>query len=328
MDFFDSISVSFYLWQLICLSPFRLRNNQMNSNSNNSYRMFSLVVILIQVLAILFCATFLNHIVYAKLPQVIQTLDTTILFLAQLTALIIFIESYKKRFVQTDFLRTINTIDFILEYKIGIQLNYSRRKRANIKRLFRWLILNFLVFIINLVLLYNLYQIAYRWWIVIYASFFICSLRYHQISSYVDIIDYRYHQINRYLNGLQFVEENHNKFNMDLTKTLNVHTIFQKYKTKCIDDKLNDLQRVCLLLNAANRSINEMFQWSFPLILVSDFLQTIINSYWSLRIIFSAEIKLKHLISPLLWTLLNMNHFISLAFVCHRATAEVILIFI
>lgn len=323
MDFFDSISVVFHAWELICLSPFSLKHHQKNLNPRNSHRIYSLTVISMQILMIICSGIFLNHIVHPEILQVVKILDVTTVFLVQMTTLIVFIESYKKRFVQMNFLRQINTIDFILEYKIGIRPDYAKGKRTTIKLLCRWFILSISIFIVNFVLMYHLYAIAYRWWTVIFASFLIYSLQYHQITTYVDIISQRFNLITQCLNEQTHQEISWMNIHVDLIKTRKkVRTISQMYKTGDIHEKLADLKRICHLLSSANQSINEMFKWSIPLIIVNDFLQTIINSYWVLRILFSTD-SIDRLVAPLLWTLLNLNHFISLASVCHSATVQV-----
>lgn len=146
-------------------------------------------------------------------------------------------------------------------------------------------------------------------------------MRYFQITSYIIIIYHRYHQINEFISNIKLHHENHQSVNVDLAKTLeNVHTIFQKYKTGSIYDRINHLRRVCRLLSSANQCINEMFQWSIPLIIANDFLQIIINFFWIMRVIlFKPK---KFLILPLLWTLLNLNHVFSISSACHRATEE------
>lgn len=254
----------------------------------------------------------------------VRIVDTLTMFLIQISALIIFIESYQKRYVQIDFLRKINSIDFILEYKIGIKPDYKSRKKIYTKRLIRWIVMNITIFVIIFVFIYDLYAIVYRWYTLIYASYVICSIRCHQITNYADVIFYRYYQINQYLlDQRKRSPEIHENINIDLAKMLKVCTTFQKCKTGHIFDKLNDLQRVCRLLGSANQSINKMFQWSIPLIIINDLLQTLVNCYWILRILFSNESN-KYFVAPLLWTFLNFNHFISLSSACHYAAAEVI----
>lgn len=326
MDFFGSLTVAFHILQLVCLSPFSLKDHQMKSTSKNIHRNFSFAVIFIQCLVIVLSLVFKKYFVMETLPQTTRTLDTITMSLIQLTALVVFWESYKMRFIQMDFLGKINSIDFILEYKVGIRPNYMKRKNTNIIRLVRWIFLDFLIFIIDFVMMYTTYEIAHRWWLIIFPSFFICSLRYYQITTYVDIIHHRYFQINKFINTLQVKNERikDENLNIDFTKTLkNVRSIFQKYKTGRIYEKLADLRRVCRLLSSANYSINEMFQWSIPIIIVNDFLHILVNSYWVLTIFLQNKGPLYHLLPPLLWTFLNFNHLISLSAVCHHATEEV-----
>lgn len=325
MDFFDSLAVAFPIWQMACLSPFSLSDHQMTSVSKQIHRNFSFAVMFTQCLVIILSLVFLKFFIYPELPQALKTIDTIQLLLVQVTALVIFCESYKKRFIQMDFLRKINSIDFILEYKIGISPNYMKRRNTNIIRLCRWIFMDVSIFIINFVILFISYVIAHRWWALLYASFAVCSLRYYQITTYVDIIQHRYHQINQFINSIEVKKNDESK--AEDSKVLvqtsqNVRTIFQKYKNGRPYEKLSDLRRVCRLLSSANHSINIMFQWSIPTIIMNDFIHILVNSYWTLRIILENKAPLYQLLPPFLWTILNFNHLISLSAVCHHATEE------
>lgn len=329
IDLIESLSVPLRLWQLFCLSPFNLKTDDKKSLSSNFYRNFSVSAIAIQVLKIIFSCIFLQHIISSKLPKNVQTLDILTMVLVQLTTLVILWESYSKRNVQMDFLRQMNSIDFILEYKIGIKPNYITRKKTHIQRLLFWLIINIVIFIINFVILFIAFDISYRFWIVYYASFVFCSLRYCQITTYVDIIYYRYDQINRFITNLRPFNDKCTNANNELIKTLkNVRNLLYKSKSCSIYEKMFDVRRVCRLLSSANNNINEMFQYSIPLIIVNDFLLILINSYWVLRILLKPNVRIFFLFPPLFWAFLNFSHVVSLANVCHYATQEVLLIFI
>lgn len=328
MDFFDSICIPFHVFQKLGLSPFNLNGHQMKTVSTKIHRYLCFFVMAVQAVAIVLCFVFLDHIVYIKISQTVRLLDTITMVLIQLAALIVFWESFHKRFIQMDFLQKINTIDFICEYQIGINPNYADRRRTNIIRLIRWAVLNVSIFIANFTLIYLSYAIAYRWWIIIFVSLSIYSFRYYQVITYVDIIHFKYNQINKFINNLQSYDGNDDAINSDLVKTVEpAHRIYKKYKSRRIYEKLNDLRRVCRLLSSANQSINEMFQFSIPMIIVNDFMQLLINLFWSLRIFLENKEPKHFAVAPFLAAILNFHHFISIATVCHHATKEVSLFY-
>lgn len=327
MDFLDSLAVAFHIWQLLALSPFTLKDNQMIAVSKNTHRNFSYAVMLIQVVVIILSLVFIDHIIFPNLNQTIRALDIMTMLFVQLTALVIFWESYTKRSIQLDFLRNINSIDFILEYKIGISPNYVNRRKTNVIRLVRWIFMDISFSIVNFVAIYHIFTVAYRWWIIMYPSIFICSMRYFQVITFVDIIHHRYYQINRCIDNLQLhkeILEDETK-NVDFVeRTIHIRTIFQKYKSGRTYEKLFDLRRVCRLLSSANRSINEMFQLSIPAIIFNDFVHILLNSYWTLRIFLEHKTPLYYVVSPLLWAFLNFIRVFALSAACHHATDEVI----
>lgn len=332
MDFFDSIRVSMRVCQLICLSPFSLKTHQNDSSTSNSVRkVFAFVIILVQFLVVIFSIVFNPMIVNPKLSRTIRTFDCAVLTLIQLNALVIFIESYAKRSTEIDFLQKINTIDFILEFKIGIHLNYVEQQFCHIKRLVRWLVIDVTVFIVNVTIFYNFSpENMYMWWTILFLSFSVCSIRYCQMVSYVYLIQYRYFRINEFIDKFDLFGQNIDVFNIDLAtaiQSLNDNSHYDgriyNYTSKVVYQKLVDLRRVYRLISSASQNINHMFQWSISSNITNDVLHILINSYWILRLLIEGYKGIAYMIIPGLWTLVNINHLISLSSLCHHASSEV-----
>lgn len=332
MDFFDSIKITIRVCQLICLSPFALKTHRNDgTTSNGARKVFASVIILAQFLVIIFSIIFNSMIVNSKLPQSVKTFDSAILILLQLTALVIFIESYARRSTQIDFLHKMNTIDFILEFKIGIHLNYVEQQCCDIKRLVRWLVIDITEFIVNSVLFYCFFpKSTYIWWTMLSLSFFVCSIRYFQMVSFVHLIRYRYRRINEFMDNFNLFEQNTDTFNVDLVTSIqslctNTHGKDQKnhYTSKVVYQKLVDLRRVYRLISSASQNIDDMFQWSIPANLSNDVLHILINSFWILRLLIKQDKGIAYIIIPAFWTLVNINHIVSLSSVCHHASDEV-----
>lgn len=318
MDFFGSISVPFYTWQVFCLSPFSLTHSK---RRKSIFKLFSFAVITLQALVIILSLTFPRYIVYESANQTIKTFDMITMSLAQVTALVTFFESYRQRHAQGEFLRKINSIDVILEFKIGTATDYTARSKTNIKRFLRWIILDILVFVVNLI---TLKTDVYRWWIVLYSSFFICSLRYFQIVTCVDILHHRLSQMEQFIKNLSASDDKIESLSCDLMNIQSAFTLTQKCKKRGIYEKIVDLRRVCRLISSANRKLNEAFKFSLPMLIVNDFLHIMVNSYWFLVILLSKkESDSLSLIGVFFWTVMNLNHLISLSSVCHHAAQVV-----
>lgn len=349
MNFFDSISVPFRLWQITCLSPYHLEP-QKHQTQSNFQRNCSFIAIFIQLLIAILVIIFFNTIVSQLLNQTVKVLDGLTVGLAQLTALTIFWESYRKRQIQRNFFHKINSVDFLMEFKIGVRPDYTEKKKSNTRRTICWLVLNALNFIVNLIVLSIAFDTSYRWWIVFYVSYSIYSLRYHQIITCVDLIHYRYQLLNRFINQLKTdnvvlvggggvgygenMDENRSMLNadgaIDIVKTTIDNdpvtiVLYQRNRKKSdvIHEKIHYLRRICRLLSSANHNLNETFQWSMPLIIVNDFLQILINWFWILRLLLRPNIRVFLLIPPSFWTTMNFVHVVSISAICHYATEEV-----
>lgn len=332
MDFFASIALPFRLWQFTCVSPFDLKSQQNQSEPSSFHRNCTISVIILQLLTVILCGIFFNDIVSPQLKQTIRVLDGLTIILAQFAALVIFWESFSKRQVQRIFFHKINSIDFLMEFKIGVRPNYERKKKTNARRMFAWLIVFATSFITNFVILSISFDIAHRWWAIFCVSYFVCSLRYHQITTCVDVIHCRYQLLNQFINQLKMDKQNHDgddnvksrrpMFNVSEILTDNAPATMVN-SSESIYEKLHHLRRVCRLLSSANHNINEAFQFSIPLIIVNDFLQILINWFWILRILLKSNIRLFYLIPPLSWTIVNFIHVVSLSATCHHTTEEV-----
>lgn len=340
MDFFDSISLPFRLWQFTCLSPYSLKSQKNRSQPSNIFRNSIITAIVIQLLIIILCVIFFSEIVSPKLNQTIKVLDGLIMWLAQLTALVIFLESYGKWRIQRNFFHKINSIDFLMEFKIGIRANYVGKKKNSARHMIGWLILIAANFLTIFVIMSIAYDISYRWWAVFYASYVICSMRYHQITMCVDVIHCRFQVLNHFINHhLRMDNQNGDEVNskrrpmFNVTETLLDNAVSatvinesKQNKSDSVYEKLHHLRRVCRLLSSANHNINEAFKYSIPLIIVNDFLQILINWYWILRILLRIgyhEFRIYRLIPPLFWSLMNFKHVVLLSATCHYATDEV-----
>lgn len=342
MDCFDSISLPFRLWQITCLSPYVLKSQQPKSHPTRVRRNCSIFAIVGEAMTIVLCIIFLDKIVNPALKQAVKVLDSLTMFLMQLTALVILWESYRKRRLQQNFFNKISSIDFLMEFKMGIRLNHADKKKSIAKRMIGWLLLNVAVFTTDFVILSMAFDIAYRWWAIFFASYFICSLRYHQIATCVDVIHYRYQLLNQFINNhlrLNDCDDGEGGVHVHSTPTVVLDAVETRLDTDPVTlisshrngnqldsvyERLHHLRRVCRLLSSANHNMNEAFQYSIPLIIVNDFLQILINWYWILRILLQSNIRIYFLIPPLFWTLMNFTHVISLSASCHHATEQVI----
>lgn len=327
MEFMASISVVFRFWQLICITPIGI-DPQLKPTTRNVYRTYSFILIAIHVLVIIISLIYGNDLLHPDSTPSVKVVDRFTLLLTQLCCLVVFFESYIKRIMQINLLQKIRSIDFILEYRIGLKLHHIDQKWDNINRLFRLLMLNTTVGIMlgvtSYILYGQIYIYIYRWWLCFYPSLFIYSMRCYQITTYVNLIRHRYHLINRFFKKLQVQKEQSGNINIDLAKTLdNVCTIIQKHKSKSVHKRLSDLRRVCRLLNSVNRNINDLFKWSIPFIVFCDFVAILDNTYWTLSLFFENNSHWHYLIYPSFWIALNFGHVIMLCSVCHHATEEV-----
>lgn len=236
-------------------------------------------------------------------PSAHKTIFTLEFFLVQLNALIIFIESFKMRNAQKELLHQINSIDFIMEQTIGIDLNYPQYKRINLIRTIRWSTLLTIIPVINYMILSTYNTLAHRWWLMLNLSMFFCSMRYYHATTFIDIIYQRFKKINDFVTSFHSNDINGFELNIEF-------------------EKLYNIRYVCDLLSEASDRINNIFKLSILFTILNDFLQTLINCYW-FWIIFAGKQEKYRMIPESLWLALIVNNILSLASVSDHASKEV-----
>lgn len=326
MQFFKSILVPFRLWQLLLFSPFGLKRKigVFRPTCNVQHSMCAFFAIGVHITVSLLTYIFIDEIVPTDTPPATKALDILIMVLTQLVALVALIESHQKRKKQIEFLQTINSIDFILEYKVGIDPNFQSQRRHNLLRLIAWTTVH-ITLITGVYVYFCVFFGSFdRWWLLLGISYFLCSIKFHQIVTYVNLIYYRFALINTFIESSCIRKEYYvHSINTDFLKTMK---FFKKSLSKgmqtTIHEKLADLRRVSRLLVTANLLINDIFQWSMPINIANDFFQFLYNMFWVFRY-FLLGFSIHYWILPLFPVILIVYHMIALTTACDDTAEEV-----
>lgn len=324
MDFYDSLSGVFRVWQIVCISPFSLKNLQSAEESENDRRVHVAIAILIQISFAVLSCIFANELMLPEANQAVRTVDLITLLMVHFCALVIFLESYVNRHKQQECLRKINSIDFTLEFKVGIKIDYPTWKRIYTRRMILWFSLSGFIYCELVTASSILFINVSKWWLMFLPSFFICTMRYLQIITYVNIVHHRYQLINEFISNIGRENESNDQSKpyIELKEITNNLTIITRRKCNSYE-KLNDIRRICRFLGSVSRNINGMFQISLPILIANDFLDILDNLFWNLTAILSGGSPFYISLLSVCWPIMNFFHITSISNACHQATEQV-----
>lgn len=330
MQFAVTLLPIFRVWQLFCLSPFGLTKKGLKVSRENTHRSIVIVCLIIHTIILIHGLVYSSYFIgwttskstvlnYSNLISLTSTRSLTIL---------IIIESFVKRSTQIHFLEKISKIDSILTYKLNINIKFDAYRQSNLIWSTIWLLF-FMIDVVAVFVFVYLYTDEYflRLWAAIAIPFFICSLRYHQMVTYVMLIRNRYMIINEVIRDIH--KTNNTKMNnRDISLTANIF-VKKAQSTANVDQfiifkKLNDLREVYQLLYESTEYINDIFRWSLPINIAIGFHEALVNTYFVFVCLISPKIDLwRQIAAGILTASYHFMEIIALSDTCHYSSEEV-----
>lgn len=323
MDFFESISFPFRIWQAICLSPFILPQIPVLIPDKFRKSYFTKAVIILLLLFVIACSVNLYSLtkttdLWIRVSFMVQT---TTSFIA---TVIILVESFINREEQKKLLLQFDVIDSIFKQQIGIEIDYAREHQGHKNRLIRWVSLNFCTMI---------FSFPFSSWntlvdlITAYPFVFFCILRQYQFVIFVDLIIERYRLLNElinkiYLDNLHRTAEWRGLFNVIDQDP--VHPIQVDGNWQQIDKfrLLRQVRHVLQLLHNASRRLKSLSSISLIACCLSAFIENILYIYFVLEELFFIESTVDYFVHILV-VICCVNDIRVLASACEIAVEEV-----
>lgn len=304
------------------LSPFGLTEKTLIPMNKSFMKNTSIALISIS-LAIFIHGLFITD-VYIRFPEIKFYYYIGLFYITMMRVLmiIILIESLIKRDSQIIFFENVRNADAILTKKLSPDMEYDRNKRVNNIQTGLW----HFMFVAS-----NLTQIAcwiivdqshaiYYWTFCLIPSY-IVTLRYFQMTTYVNVTRVRFEIINKMIKSY-YVLEPTNKMKETLNKKIDEQsTEVEKY---LIFKNLIHLRQTYIFLYDATEIVNDLFRWSVPLMVAKDFIDLLICVYWSfLWILYPSLISLHLTVVAMAVIAMHVFHIVSISNDCHYTVEEV-----
>lgn len=288
MNFFDSISYPFRIWQISCLSPFTLIQTIDIIPKKIQTPYFVTVAIVVFVNALIMCGSEI-YMYKDSLDLWFSIWGTSTISIKSITATIILLDSFHKRNNQNKLFLQFNAIDSILKHQLGIEIDYARQSQGHKNRLIRWMGFNIFCLIIAFITDIIHDSISYVELICYPPLVLFITLRVCQFTIIVDIIGERYRLLNEYINEMNW-NGMHGKGGWEeliefvgCPNEVNCIRIEEQFQSIDKFQLLQQLRDVSQLLHETNQQIHDIFSMSFAMSCFNSFIDNVSHNYFSLE---------------------------------------------
>lgn len=325
MKFLISLQWPLHMWQVFAMAPFAIAQKTLLPIRNTHLQFYSvilwIVLFICHILTVAFSSFYIDWTV-----EGVGNYDTLLaVVLVWFLACVIVGEAIFKLEKQTDFLLQIIRIDFILQRKLHIQIEYNKYQLQNIVLTVIWICIT-LICVVGVFIVFHVSndQLNINLWLIYIAPLVIYSIQYHRMILYVYVIGRRYKIINEYIQKICMFQEKRSLIEEILQKSKQMSKVAftdsagQLFKVS----QLIDVRNIYQMLYESTLMFNDMFRWSLPLCICVDFHRLLVNVF----LIFAVWLLRSHvliLIVVILWGTTNIVHLVTLSHVCHSTCSEV-----
>lgn len=328
MKFLASLAWPLRVWQFLGVSPLIVTKKTLQPTKSSNFFNFAVVLlfvyVLLLVLSLIFSSTYIDWLSkdFTKFDDLIA------MALVRIASCVIVGEAVFKLNKQIDFLEQILRIDFILNRKLHIRIDYKKFQFHNNLITVIWTVC-LLFCAISVSVIFHMTGSAYdqRFWAFYIGPLVVYSLNCQRMVLYVYVVRRRYQLLNQFIEKIYMIQEK----SIDTQNMLQTFEQLSKIKGSPIgslgvqlltESQLRDIRTTYQMLYEAARMINDLFLWSLPLSICIDFHRLLVNVF----LLFAVWL-LQHnwliLVITISWGGLNVAHLIFLSHACHTTSKEV-----
>lgn len=316
------------IWQMLAMAPFGVANKTMMPVKDVKLEVYAVIWLVVNITLLLLCIIFSSkYIDWNAKTNAISNYDNLMAIVTiRLCSCLIVGEAIFKLKKQTDFLERIVRIDFALQHKLQIDIDYKKHQfQSNILTII-WIFISFSCVICVFVVFHiTENSLSQRFWLLYVFPFLIYSLHYHRMVLYVHVIRLRYQMLNQFIEKVCMFQERgvvNNEILQAFKQMSKVAFSESPIEQLISKSQLIDIRNIYQTMYETSIIINDMFWWSLPLCIGIDFHRLLVNMY----LVFSVLLfgfKWNDLIICLFWGIINIAHLLLLSHACHSTNKEV-----
>lgn len=312
------------VWQLLAMSPFDMANKTLMPVKDVKLQLYGYTWLILNITLLILSMVFATT--YIEWNDSIGNFDKLLamLMIRSVSCLIVG-EAIFKRQKQIDLLQKIVRIDGILRHKLHIQIDYDKHRMQNNILITIWIFVCVSCIVCMNVVMHVTKHDGQRFWLVYTFPFFIYSLNYHRMVTYVHVIRLRYQILNQFIEKVCLLQERgivNNEILQSFQRVSKVAFVETKLEPLLSKSQLIDIRNIYQIMYDASNTINDLFWWSLPLCIAIDFHRLLLNVYILFGVLLF-EFKWDELVACLFWGCVNVSHLLLLSHACHSTNKEV-----
>lgn len=319
MKFLAAIRLPFRFWQIFSLVPFGLISDKIYLNKSSNLQYYSMASLAVHVAALLHGLFAQDLYLHNEGEVYSQYNDILTLTLMRFIACIIVLEVILNRRTQFIVLEMINQIDLNLEFKLRIKINYKRQQFYYNIRTILWLLLfgmcDVAIFAYAIVKGQEKFKM---FWLFYSIPFIICGLQYQRLAYYAILLRQRYQLLNEFLLNICSIQEAH----QIESESLDIQPKHSTLDPLITTIQVRDFRNIYQQLYDVSIRVNDMFWWSLPLCVLSDFHKLLVNAY-QIFAVFLVQNSGDEAIIGVLWGICNSVNLLLVSHACHSTTIAV-----
>lgn len=328
MKFLDSLVWPMRVWRFLGVAPFIVTRKASQPTKNSNVFNFSIVLLFVNVLLLVLSMIFSSTFIDWSSKDFTKFDDFAAIAMGRIASCFILGEAVFKLNKQINFLKQIMRIDFVLNRKLYIRIDYKKFQFHNNLIAVIWsvcLIACVISISVTFHMIGNLYD--ERFFLFYIGPLVVYSLNCQRMVLYVYVIRRRYKLLNQFIEKIYAIQE----------KSIDTQTILEKFEQSSkikgsaigslavqliSESQLRDIRSAYQMLYDASQMINALFLLSLPLSICIDFHRLLVNIFF----VFGVWLLKQHsliLVIALSWGGLNIAHLIMLSHACHTTSKEV-----
>lgn len=319
MKFLATILLPFRFWQIFSLVPFGLISQKLYLNKASNLHYFSMASLVVHAAALLHGLFVRDLYVPNEGPWYTQYDEIISLGLMRFIACVIVLEAIVNRRTQFTVLEMINQIDLNLKFKLRIKINYKRQQFHYNTGTILWLLMFIISDITILVYAHAKGQEKFKmFWLFYSIPFTICGFQYQRLAYYATLLRQRYQLLNKFLLNICSIQEAH-QIESDSLDIKPKHSTLDSLITTI---QVRDFRNIYQQLYDVSTRVNDIFWWSLPLCILSDFHKLLVNAYLIFAM-FLVRNSGGDAIIWVLWGICNVVNLLLVSHACHSTSIAV-----
>lgn len=335
MFFIRNLIWIFRLFQVLHFCPFSLAGKDCEPKVSWWFNVYSFVGIVLRGIVLLYTAIVCKFFISDFRAGITPTILSVMIGCVRSLELLIHLEAFSHRERHIQFLSKMNRVDWMLTQKLSVDMKYKKVKRDDYCVAVVWILFHFCMMFVVLQSTarnFNMMMIS----ILYFQSFIGMSMHYFQVILYVQMLQYRLSLLNEILDRMSaYRATNFQVIDIRICQVVSQELGLRGHLTAAFDASSAEhvLNQMVLVREVYHElwelaeSVNQLFKFSLPVSIGTDFVSMLSTIYWlfmHILVSIGKADQAEHLsgVACLAWASINGVHIFYLSKCCHNTQTK------